>query len=155
MSRGVNKAMLIGNLGQDPITQVNSQGKSFTRFSIATTDEWTDKGGEKQTKTEWHRIIGFGKIAEIIDKYVKKGDTVYIEGKIQTRSYEKDGATLYTTEIVAEKITMLGSPHGASKAQEHNKSGPSMGEIEAAVAKTRGSLAQGGFDDFDDDIPFS
>ena len=106
---GVNKVILIGNLGRDPEIRYSQQGVAVVNFSIATSEQWTDKNtGEKQEKTEWHRIVSFGKPAEILEKYLSKGQRVYIEGRLQTRNYEKDGQTHYITEVVATNFQFLG-----------------------------------------------
>ncbi|MCP3684311.1 MAG: single-stranded DNA-binding protein [bacterium] len=106
----VNKAIIIGNLGKDPEVRYTQDGKAVTSFSIATSDKWKDKAtGEHKEKTEWHRIVTFGQLAEICGKYLVKGKPVYIEGKLRTRSWEKDGMTRYTTEIEAREMQMLGS----------------------------------------------
>ena len=106
---GLNKAMLIGNLGRDPEIRYSQQGTAMVNFSIATSEQWNDRNtGEKQEKTEWHRVVAFGKPAEILEKYLSKGSKVYIEGRIQTRNYEKDGQTHYTTEIVVREFQFLG-----------------------------------------------
>lgn len=107
---GINKAILIGNLGRDPEMRYTQDGNPVCNFSIATTMNWKDRStGEKREKTEWHRIVTFGGLAEVCARYLRKGSKVYIEGRIQTRSYEKDGATHYITEIVASDMNMLGS----------------------------------------------
>ncbi len=109
MARGINKAILIGNLGRDPETRHTSGGAQVTSFSIATTEAWTDKAtGEKKENTEWHRVTTFGKLAEVAGEYLKKGSAVYVEGRIKTSKYEKDGQTHYSTEIVASDMQMLG-----------------------------------------------
>ncbi|MEH0019690.1 MAG: single-stranded DNA-binding protein [Desulfobacter sp.] len=106
---GLNKVMLIGNLGRDPEIRYSQQGMAVVNFSIATSEQWNDKNtGERQEKTEWHRIVVFGKQAEICEKYLSKGSSIYIEGRLQTRSWEKDGQTHYTTEIVASNFQFLG-----------------------------------------------
>ena len=106
---GINKAILVGRLGRDPEVRYTSDGRAVTNFSIATSDEWKDKDtGEKRERTEWHRIVAFGKLGEICGEYLSKGRQVYIEGKLQTRSWEKDGVTRYTTEIVAGDVQFLG-----------------------------------------------
>ncbi len=106
---GLNKVMLIGNLGRDPEIRYSQQGMAVVNFSIATSEQWTDKNtGEKQEKTEWHRVVAFGKPAEILEKYLSKGNQVYIEGRLQTRNYEKDGQTHYITEIVVSNFQFLG-----------------------------------------------
>ena len=107
---GINKAILIGNLGRDPELSYTPGGLAVARFSIATSEQWTDKEtGEKKERTEWHRIVAFGKLAEICGQYLSKGKPVYIEGRIQTSSYEKDGITRYSTDIIASQMQMLGS----------------------------------------------
>ena len=153
----VNKVILIGNLGRDPETRYMPDGAAITNISIATTETWKDKAGEKQEKTEWHRVAFFGKLAEIAGEYLKKGSQVYVEGRLQTRKWQdKDGNDKYTTEIVADRMQMLGSRQGmgggdrdagGSTEREAGASRP------AAAAKPAGK-AGGKFDDFEDDIPF-
>ena len=110
----INKAILIGNLGRDPEIRYTQDGRAVASFSIATTDKWKDKAtGENREKTEWHRIVAFGRLGEICGEYLSKGKQVYIEGKLRTRSWEKDGITRYTTEIEANQMQMLGSRGGA------------------------------------------
>ena len=107
---GVNKVVLVGRLGRDPEMRYFPDGTAVANFSIATSDEWKDKNtGEKKEKTEWHKIVVFRKLAEICGKYLSKGKLVYIEGKLQTRQWEKDGVTHYMTEVVASDMQMLGS----------------------------------------------
>lgn len=114
MAGGVNKAILIGRCGQDPTLKYFTSGDAVCNFSIATSENWKDKNtGEKKEKTEWHRIVAFRKLAEICGQYLSKGKQVYVEGKLQTRSWEKDGATHYTTEIIADQIQFLGDPKPA------------------------------------------
>jgi len=106
----INKAILIGNLGRDPETSYSPAGMAITRFSIATTESWKDKAtGERISKTEWHNVVAFGKLAEICGQYLCKGKQVYVEGRIQTSSWEKDGVKRYKTDIVANVMQMLGS----------------------------------------------
>ncbi len=107
---GVNKIILIGRLGRDPEVRYSQSGRAVVNFSIATSEEWKDKEtGEKKERTEWHRVVAFGRLGEICGEYLSKGKQVYIEGRLKTRSWEKDGITRYTTEIVAEKMQFLGS----------------------------------------------
>ena len=152
----VNKVILIGNLGRDPETRYMPDGAAITNISIATTETWKDKAGEKQEKTEWHRVAFFGKLAEIAGEYLKKGSQVYVEGRLQTRKWQdKDGNDKYTTEIVADRMQMLGSRQGMGGGDRDAGGG---GEREAgasrpAAAKPAGK-AGGKFDDFEDDIPF-
>ncbi|MBW1799621.1 MAG: single-stranded DNA-binding protein [Deltaproteobacteria bacterium] len=112
----VNKAILIGNLGADPELRYTSSGTSVATFNIATSEQWTTKDGEKGERTEWHRIVAWGRLGEICGEYLHKGSQVYIEGRIQTRSWEdRDGNKRYTTEIVALSMQMLGSPAKGGK----------------------------------------
>jgi len=105
----VNKAILIGHLGKDPETRHSQSGAAITSFSLATNESWNNKEGQREERTEWHRIVAFGKLAEICGQYLKKGKQVYIEGRLQTRSWDdRDGNKRYTTEIVANNMTMLG-----------------------------------------------
>lgn len=106
---GVNKAMILGHLGNDPDVRSTDNGTKVANFSVATNNEWKDKDGNKQSQAEWHRVVAWGKLAEICGEYLKKGKQVYIEGRIQTRKWEKDGKSGYTTEIVASNMQMLGS----------------------------------------------
>jgi len=110
MANGLNKAILIGNLGRDPEVRYTPSGVAVANFSIATSETWTNKEGEKETRTEWHRIVAFGKLGEICGEYLAKGKQVYVEGRIQTRDWEdQNGVKRYTTEIVASQMIMLGS----------------------------------------------
>lgn len=122
---GVNKVIIIGRLGADPEMKAVGQGNTVTRLSVATSDNWTDKNGQKQEKTEWHRITVWGKLAEICGKYLAKGRQVYVEGKLQTRSWEDNGQKKYATEIVASTVQFLGSAGaetttGANQSQGSN-----------------------------------
>jgi single-strand DNA-binding protein len=153
----VNKVILIGNLGRDPETRYMPDGGAITNISIATTEAWKDKNGDKQEKTEWHRVAFFGKLAEIAGEYLKKGSQVYVEGRLQTRKWQdKDGQDKYTTEIVANAMQMLGSRQGMGGGA------PDMGERESAAAPSSRPAAAGKpaaktggkFDDLEDDIPF-
>lgn len=131
----VNKAIILGNVGKDPEVRYLSDGKAAANFSVATSETWKDKSGEKQEKTEWHRISAFGKLAEIIGEYVKKGSQLYIEGRITTRKWsDKDGTEKYTTEIIADQMRLLGGRSEKSEAKPAAKAGK--------------------FDDMEDDIPF-
>ena len=113
---GVNKVILVGNLGKDPEVRYTPSGKAITSFSIATTENWKDKEGNKQEKTEWHKIVTFDRLAEICGEYLAKGRQVYIEGRIQTRSWDdKSGVKRYTTEVVANVMQMLGGPKDGGK----------------------------------------
>ncbi len=115
MARGINKVILVGNLGKDPDTRYMPNGKAVTNFSIATSESWTDKqSGDKQERTEWHNIVMFEKLAEIAAEYLRKGSQVYVEGSLRTRKWQdKEGKDRYTTEIVARDMQMLGGRGGA------------------------------------------
>ena len=118
---GVNKVILVGRLGKDPEVRYTQDGTAVATFSVATSEEWKDKTtGEKKEKVEWHRIVAFSKLAEICSEYLKKGQQVYIEGRLQTRSWEKDGITRYATEIFSEKMQMLGSKNGAGNSSNNS-----------------------------------
>jgi single-strand DNA-binding protein len=140
----VNKAILVGHLGRDPEIRYVPSGDAVANFSIATTESWKDKQGVKQEKTEWHRISMFGKQAEIAGEYLKKGSSVYIEGRIQTRTWQdKEGNERQTTEIVADRMQMLGGkPSGQPESPQPAQSQPESNEQKS------------GFDDFEDSIPF-
>lgn len=115
----VNKVILIGNLGKDPDFRVTPGGQPVANFSIATTEKWSDKAGEKKEKTEWHNIVLWGRLAEIANQYLRKGGSVYIEGRLQTRSWDdKDGNKRYTTEIVGNSLQMLGGRREASSSED-------------------------------------
>ena len=153
----VNKVILIGNLGKDPEMRYMPSGDAIANFSIATTDSWKDKSGEKQEKTEWHRISMFGRLAEIAGEYLKKGSQVYIEGRLQTRKWQnKEGQDQYTTEIVANEMKMLGSRSGGNAFEVVDKpsSAPARSSGGGNDAGTKPAKKGGDFDDFEDDIPF-
>jgi single-strand DNA-binding protein len=154
----VNKVILIGNLGRDPETRYMPDGGAITNISIATTENWKDKNGEKQEKTEWHRVAFFGKLAEIAGEYLKKGSQVYVEGRLQTRKWQdKDGADKYTTEIVANAMQMLGSRQGMGGGADRGEPPDRDAGAGSAPGKAAGkpaAKAGGKFDDFEDDIPF-
>jgi len=147
----VNKVILVGNLGRDPETRYNPEGGAITNISIATTDTWKDKAsGEKQERTEWHRVVFFSRLAEIAGEYLKKGSQVYVEGSLRTRKWQdKEGKERTTTEIVAERMQMLGSRQGAGEAGSREAREP----VAAGEGKSSKKPA-GKFDDMDDDIPF-
>ena len=157
----VNKVIIVGNLGRDPETRYMPDGGAITNVSVATTEQWKDKNGEKQEKTEWHRVAFFGKLAEIAGEYLKKGSQVYVEGRLQTRKWQdKDGADKYTTEIVANAMQMLGSRQGMGGGApadmgERESGGGASSQRPAAAGKPGAAGKTGGkFDDFEDDIPF-
>ncbi len=160
----VNKVILIGNLGADPETRFLPSGDAVANIRIATTDNWKDKSGDKQEHTEWHRVSFFGKLAEIAGEYLKKGSPVYIEGRIRTRKWQdKEGQDRYSTEIVADRMQLLGSRGGVGGGAGGGESMPreareprggdgggNSGGAKPAAKKGGGAS----FDDMDDDIPF-
>lgn len=146
MARGVNKVILIGNLGQDPEVKYMPSGGAVCNISLATTDSWKDKNsGERQERTEWHRVVFFNRLAEIAGEYLRKGSQVYIEGRLQTRKWQdKEGQERTTTEIVVSDMQMLGSRGGGALDE------PAAPPAGGSQAKRQESPAE----DFDDDIPF-
>jgi len=155
----VNKVILIGNLGRDPETRYTTGGDAVTNLNIATSETWKDKAGEKQEKTEWHRVVLFGRQAEIAGEYLKKGRSVYIEGRLQTKKYtDKDGVEKYSTEIVGDRMQLLGSKDGGSGGGDAEFSGGGGARREggsaAAGSAKPTSAPKKNVDDFDDDIPF-
>ena len=154
MARGVNKVILVGNLGRDPEVRYSPNGQAVANVTLATSESWKDKtSGEKQEKTEWHRVVFFGRLAEIAGEYLKKGAQIYIEGRLQTRKWQdKDGKDRYTTEIVANDMQMLGSRAGAGVPSDNfNQDQPAESAAAGGAKKATTSAAAG---DFDDDIPF-
>ena len=147
----VNKVILIGNLGADPETRYLPSGDAVTNIRIATTDTWKDKSGEKQEHTEWHRIAFFGKTAEIAGEYLKKGSPVYVEGRIRTRKWQdKEGQDRYSTEIVADRMQLL----GGTRRRRRIDGARARGSDGAAAARSAAPRKGGAFDEMDDDIPF-
>ena len=156
MARGINKAILIGNLGKDPETRYGASGNAVTNVTVATNESWKDRqSGEMQERTEWHRVVFFGRLAEIAAEYLRKGSTVYVEGRIQTRKWQgQDGQDRYTTEIVASEMQMLGGRGGSGGAMpgdsgDHGKAPSASQSAPAPAAPAADSPG-----DFDDDIPF-
>lgn len=167
--RGVNKAIIVGNLGRDPEIRYTQDGRAIANFSVATSESWTDKAsGERQERTEWHRIVAFGRLAEIIGQYLSKGRQVYIEGRIQTREWEdKEGNRRWTTEIVANEMQMLGGrgqggEGGYGGGQAPQGGGGGYGQQAAPRPQGGQEPDSGGMPPFgggpqgppDDDIPF-
>ena len=149
----VNKVIIVGNLGRDPETRYLPSGEAVTNISVATTETWKDKAsGEKKEATEWHRISAFGKLAEIMGEYLKKGSQVYVEGQLRTRKYQdkETGKDRYSTEIRADRMQMLGSRAGAG--EPRGEAAPR--EEGAAKPAASAKKPAGKFDDMEDDIPF-
>ena len=154
MARGVNKVILVGNLGRDPETRYMPSGSAVTNLRIATSEQWKDKTtGENQERTEWHSVAMFGKLAEIAAEYLRKGSQVYIEGKLRTRKWQDktDGKDRYTTEIIADEMQMLGSKGGGGAGMSASEA-PRRQPSAVADADAGGGGPPSG--DFDDDIPF-
>lgn len=154
MAGGVNKVILVGNLGRDPEVRFTPSGQAVANFSIATTDSWTDKGGQKQERTEWHRIVVWGKLGELCGEYLKKGRQAYVEGRLQTREWnDKEGKKNQTTEVVANQVVFLGgrgegagpgANAGAGRSNRDEYSGPPMDDMGPPPGMPAGA----------DDIPF-
>lgn len=154
MARGINKVILIGNLGNDPDVRYTAGGAAVANVSIATSESWKDKTtGEQQDRTEWHRVVFFGRLAEIVSEYLRKGSQVYVEGRLQTRKWQdKEGHDRYTTEIVANEMQMLGSRGSGAGSDNYT---PSSNESAPQAADAPGPAPGAGpGDNFDDDIPF-
>jgi single-strand DNA-binding protein len=149
MARGINKVILIGNLGDDPEVRYTSGGAAVANIRMATSESWKDREtGEQQERTEWHRVVFFGRLAEIVAEYLKKGSQIYIEGRLQTRKWQdKEGNDRYTTEIVANEMQMLGGRGGGATNREQPAAAP------AESRQTAGKAAADS-DFVDDDIPF-
>jgi len=148
----VNKVILVGNLGADPEMRYMPNGDAVCNIRVATTESWKDKqSGEKKEITEWHRVVFYRKLAEIAGQYLKKGSSVYLEGRIRTRKWtDKEGQERYTTEIEANEMQMLGRREGAGEAPPRESSAPARNGQAAKPAAPAG----GNFNDFEDDIPF-
>ncbi|MBT3368087.1 MAG: single-stranded DNA-binding protein [Nitrospina sp.] len=159
---GLNKVMLIGNLGRDPEIRYTQQGLAVVNFSIATSESWTDKNtGDRQEKTEWHNIVVFGKQAETCEKYLSKGSKIYVEGRLQTSNYEKEGQTHYMTKIVVSNFQFLGGKQdnqgGGSGGYQGGGGGyqkPNSGSDNQSQGQTNSGMAGGQAPIPDDDIPF-
>ena len=144
MARGINKVIIVGNLGADPDSRAMPSGNAVTNISVATSESWNDRDtGEKQEKTEWHRVVFFNRLAEIAAQYLKKGSQVYVEGKLQTRKWEdKEGNERWTTEVVANQMQMLGDRMSNDMSNDNASSSQSSSDYDFST------------DEFDDDIPF-
>ena len=168
MARGINKAILVGTLGQDPEVRYLPSGGAVTNISIATNESWKDKAtGQQQDRTEWHKVVFFNRLAEIAGEYLKKGSQVYIEGKIQTQKYQaQDGTDRYSTSIVANEMQMLGGRQGGGSGMDEYNQAPAQsyggGQQSSAPQQSKPApkpqqapaAAPPAMDSFDDDIPF-
>jgi single-strand DNA-binding protein len=148
MARGVNKVILVGNLGKDPEVRYMPSGNAVANVTLATTESWKDKQtGEKQERTEWHNVVFYSRLAEIAGEYLKKGSQVYVEGSLRTRKWQdKSGNDRYTTEIIASEMQMLGGRGGSSTGYVASDAAPPLAEPSVATGAAE--------PDFDDDIPF-
>ncbi len=151
MARGVNKVIIVGNLGQDPETRYMPSGAAVTNFTVATNESWKDKQtGEQKERTEWHRVAMFNRLAEIAAEYLRKGSQVYIEGKLRTRKWQgQDGQDRYTTEIIADEMQMLGGRGGGGGSSSYGG-----GSSQAGGGSRGGASTPSSDGEFDDDIPF-
>ena len=156
MARGINKVILIGNLGADPETRYSAGGNAVTNIRLATNETWKDRqSGEQQERTEWHRVVFFSRLAEIAAEYLRKGSTVYVEGRLQTRKWQgQDGQDRYTTEIVANEMQMLGGRGGGAMPDDAGGGEAPRRRAAAPAGEGGGSSSSPPPDDFDDDIPF-
>lgn len=161
MARGINKVIIVGNLGNDPDCKYMPSGGAVTNITVATSESWKDKQtGQPQERTEWHRIVFFNRLAEIAGEYLKKGSKVYVEGQLRTRKWDKDGTDMYTTEIVARDMQMLDSRNqngdslNSQAANRHPQQSAPQQAPQAAPQQAAPQAPPGGLDDFDDDIPF-
>ncbi|MBT3463105.1 MAG: single-stranded DNA-binding protein [Gammaproteobacteria bacterium] len=163
MARGINKVIIVGNLGRDPETRYLPSGGAVTNVSVATSKAWRDRdSGEQKERTEWHRVVFFNRLAEIASEYLKRGSKIYLEGELRTREWERDGQKHYTTEIVADEMQMLDGRGSMDGGNSQGPSGPgpqSSGQGSGQASSGAGSRAADDFgpppsDDFDDDIPF-
>jgi len=153
MARGINKVILVGNLGNDPEVRYANNGSAIANISVATTDSWKDKNtGEQQERTEWHRVVMFNRLGEIAGEYLKKGSQVYIEGRLQTRKWQdQSGQDRYTTEIVANEMQMLGGRGGGADSGGGSYNAPSSNPAPQSGGQAAPAAP---VNDFDDDIPF-
>ncbi len=151
----VNKVILIGRLGKDPETRYMTSGEAVTNVTLATSENWKDKNGEKQEKTEWHNLVFYRRLAEIAGEYLKKGSQIYVEGKLATRKWQdKEGKDRYTTEIIVNEMQMLGSKQGGAGSFEVVENQYAPARAAAPAAARPAPAAKNSFDNFDDDIPF-
>lgn len=147
MSASVNKVIIVGHLGRDPETRYLANGDAVTNLAVATSESWKDKNsGEKKEQTEWHRVVLFRKVAEIAQQYLKKGSQVYLEGRLQTRKYDKEGVTHYSTEIVCDEMKMLGGRDSGEAQEQEHRTRPQPAAQRPTQRQPVG--------DFDDDVPF-
>ncbi len=153
MARGINKVILIGNLGRDPRTRFTQSGTAIADFSLATSEGWRDRqSNEMQERTEWHNVVCFARLAEIAGEYLQKGSKVYVEGSLRTSSWEQDGQTRYKTEVVARELQMLDSRGAGGGQQPAPRSQEDAGPLPSRGGEP--TVVDGADDDLEDDIPF-
>jgi len=153
-SRGVNKVILVGNVGADPETRYMPNGNAVTNITLATSETWKDKNtGEQQERTEWHRVTFYQRLAEIVAEYVRKGSKLYVEGRLQTRSWEQDGVKRYATDVIANEMQMLDSRSGGGNGGGGYQPAQQPAQPQSSPQSAPQS-APAGMDSFDDDIPF-
>lgn len=152
----VNKVILVGRLGKDPEVRYMTNGEAVANITLATSETWKDKNGEKQEKTEWHRVTFYRKLAEIVGEYLKKGSQVYVEGRLETRKWtDKAGVEKYTTEVIANEMVMLGGKSSGSNSYEvQDKPASSSARPDSGGQDKPAAKKGGDFSDFEDDIPF-
>ena len=154
-SRGINKVILVGNVGADPETRYMPNGNAVTNITLATSETWKDKNtGEQQERTEWHRVTFYQRLAEIVAEYVRKGSKLYVEGRLQTRSWEQDGIKRYATDIIANEMQMLDSRGSGGGGSSGGNYQPSQAAAPASKPQSAPQPAPADMDSFDDDIPF-
>ena len=156
-SRGINKVILVGNLGSDPENRMSQAGAAITNLSIATSETWKDKStGQQQERTEWHRVVFFNRLAEVAAEYLRKGSKVYVEGTLRTRKWQdkQTGQDRYTTEIVGNEMQMLDSRGAGGGGDSYNNQGGGGGGFQSAPSPQAAPQTGGSFDPVDDDIPF-
>ena len=161
MARGINKVILIGNLGRDPETRYTQSGSAVANFSVATSEGWRDRQtNEMQERTEWHNVVCFARLAEIAGEYLRKGSKVYIEGSLRTSSWESDGQTRYRTEVIAREMQMLDSRGGGQDGyrpagrDDYRSGGDDRGPDPLPNRRNEPTVVDGADDDLEDDIPF-
>ncbi len=153
--RGVNKVILVGNLGRDPEVRYIKDGTAVANLRLATSETWNDQNGQKQERTEWHRIVAWGKLAEIAKEYMSKGRQIYVEGKLQTRSWDdRDGNKRYTTEVKADQIIMLGTRGDSAGSRDFAAAPPEQAEQAGQEGQTAPAAAPAQFEATEDDVPF-
>ena len=157
MARGINKVIIVGNLGDDPDVRHMPNGNAVTRVSVATSESWKDKQtGQSNERTEWHRVVFFNRLGEIAGEYLKKGSKVYVEGQLRTNQWEKDGQKHYTTEIIAREMQMLDGRAEGQQGQSNSRQNQSnqSNQSNQGNSNSSSSFQDGPPADFDDDIPF-